>query len=120
MRHRSVGQRSFGAAATEGIALHAWTEAYRSFLHLPSHQLEDTLNRVLVEAQQMSDRAVAESRMLFNELFDRLCEPILDDRSLLRRAVVHRPARYADPATQLANRYCETVRFQSLADRLDH
>jgi hypothetical protein len=41
------------------------------------------LDRVLVEAQQMSDGAVPEGRMIFNELFDRLCE---------LRAAVERPA----------------------------
>src|SRR5262249_35077350 len=41
--------------------------------HLPSHQLKNTLNSVLVEPQQVRDRPMAKGRMFFDQLLDRPC-----------------------------------------------
>ena len=47
-----------------------------SFLHLPSHELENPLHRVLVEAQQMRHRPLAKGRMFLDHLFDRATKSV--------------------------------------------
>jgi transposase IS166 family protein len=48
------------------------------------------------------------------------CEPLLKYRRLIRWAVIHRPSRHSDPATQFADRQAKIGFFKSLAYRLYH
>lgn len=94
--------------------------ADRALLHLLAIQLKYPLHCVLVEAQQASGRAVAEGRMLLDQLLDRDAELLLHHRWLTIRALVLGPPQDIEPSAQPTDRDLMTLVFNSLPDRVDH
>ena len=51
-------------------------------MHLQAHELTPTLDRVLVEVQQVRRRTVAKRRVLFDHCFDGFHKPLLNESKL--------------------------------------
>src|SRR5690606_37990891 len=76
------------------------TLAHGPFADLPALELEDALHGVLVHAQQPGYGAVAERRLLLDQLLDRLGQLRPHLRRGLGGPVIHRPPRHAELAGQ--------------------
>lgn len=77
----------------------------RSFANLPALDLEDPLNRVFIEAQEPSHRAIAKGWFCLDHHLDRVGKPGIDLRRGLGWLVVDRPARHTEPGAQLGQRH---------------
>lgn len=84
--------------------LDARPEADGALTHLPALELENALHGVLIHAQQVCHRAVAEGRRLLDHGLDGLGQRGPDLRGRLSRLVVSGTARYLQPFAQLACR----------------
>lgn len=85
-----------------GHRLDAGPHADRALADLPALDLEDPLNRVLVEAQTPGHRPVAERKLLFDHRLDRLGNAGIDLQCGLDWLVIDRPPRHAEPGAELA------------------
>src|SRR5690606_39724899 len=106
-----------GCACHRRQRLDPWALANRPLAYLPALELEDALHGVLVHAQQPGYGAVAERRLLLDQLLDRLGQLRPHLRRGLGGPVIHRPPRPAEPAAQLGDRNLDPFVLQSLPDR---
>src|SRR5690606_21523744 len=89
-----------GCACHRRQRLDPRTLAHGPFADLPALELEDALHGVLVHAQQPGYGAVAERRLLLDQLLDRLGQLRPHLRRGLGGPVIHRPPRHAELAGQ--------------------
>jgi len=87
---------------------------------LPALELEDPLDRVLVEAEQIGHRPIAERGLLLDQGPDGLGQGRINLWRCPACLVVDAAPGNAKPAAQLADGNLEAVCFQSLPDGLDH
>ena len=88
--------------------------------NLPALELKDPLHRVLVEAEQPRDCAVAEGRLGLDHDLDRLGEAGIDLRRRFAWCVVDRPPRHPEPGAELGDRHRDALRKKALLDALNH
>lgn len=87
---------------------------------LPAFDLEDSLHCVLVEAEQVGHRPIAERGLVLDQGFDGRGKGRVERGGCPARLVVEAAPGNAKPAAQLADGDLEAVCFQSLQDGLDH
>ena len=84
-----------------GERLDPRTKANRALADLPAFDLEDPLDRVLVETQEISHRAIAEGGLLLDHRLDRLHKGGVQPRRSLAGLVIDRPSGHVKPLTKL-------------------
>src|SRR3546814_1311925 len=85
------GPALIGRHGHRGQCLDSWPLANRTLAHLPTLDLEDPLNGVLVHVQQPCHRAIAKRRLFLDQRLDRSEEHTSELQSLMRTsyAVCH-------------------------------
>jgi hypothetical protein len=91
-----------------------------SFTNLPALELEDPLNRVLVELQQARHGSIPKRRLGLDHLLDRLSKTILNLWRRFNGLGVHGATRKVAPTTEFGHRNRESVLLQALLDVKDH
>jgi len=91
-----------------------------SLANLPAFELENPLDRVLVELLQARHGSVTKRRLSLDHLLDRFGKALLDLRRRFNGLVVHGTARNLEPTTEFGHRNRESVFLQALLDVKDH
>ncbi len=87
--------------SNRGERLDPRPKANRALAHLPALDLEDPLDGVLIEAQKIGHRAIAEGRLLLDHRLDRLDKGGVEPRRRLAGLVIDRPSGHVKPLTKL-------------------
>src|SRR3546814_8898126 len=103
------GPALIGRHGHRGQCLDSWPLANRTLAHLPTLDLEDPLNGVLVHVQQPCHRAIAKRRLFLDQRLDWPRQVRVDLGRRLGWLVVNRPTRHTEPAAQLADRHRKAV-----------
>lgn len=83
----------------------------------PTSELKDPLHRVLVEAQEPRDGAIAKGGLGLDHRLDRLGKAGIDLRGGLGRRVIDRPPRHPEPGAKRGDRYHDAFRQKALKER---